>query len=592
MVRRLFVILALLVFVSMLILTSGIAYAQTIVDSDIDAVTGHEEVWQIKSFYANGRHWIFFQDEGDNNLYFRTSTDRGDTWSARTKLRDDVGQGQYFSMWWDGTYGYYVVCDFDADLQFRRFTPNPDGTIDFSAAETEIHDFPGAHTPYVSVDSNGYPWVASQGDVWKGNTTDGTWVTEEWWEDESCSQSAAILPLTSGRMVLIQSACPDPTHELRAKRWTGAAWGSNALTLSEVNTTYAWSAVAQDDDVHLVFSKKTTKDIIYTKWSYSSNTWSGETTLHAGATTYSFPEIQRNIDNNDLFVYHSNHPTANHVYYHQYVNSETTWYVDYDWINDVDGITDPNYLNADYTCTASSVGLYYVYDTPGIKYKRLDLPTEVETLEASAVTEDAATIRGDILSLGSGTPVWRGFFWGTDPTLTTYEIIGEAGEFGVGTYSQILTDLESDTIYYYKAYITDEYANDFEGEIVSFMTLQPNYESEQEQQTGNNTMIPEVPDEPGGWIRPPKDWGEIGIGDATIPLTFFVFLCLVALIVPTGLLLTKYTKSLGILFMVLGFILGFFCFWPMGGYLDWWVMFPYFLVGIALIMKEQQWGWS
>lgn len=596
MVKHLLTVSVLLAIISTLIFTPGIAYAQTIVDSDIGTATGHEVPWQIKSFYAVGRHWIFFVDTTDDDLIFRSSADRGDTWTARTVLRANVALGEYFSVWFDGTFGYYAVCDFDADLQWRRFIPNADGTISTPTAEYEIYDNSSAFYPFVSVDSNGYPWVAGHKDVFKGATTDGTWVLDQSWIDESCADSTAIIPLTSGKMVLIYNGCPDPDRPMKAKRWTGSAWGSEVDSALECEHQWGWSAAAQDDDVHVAFLELTTYDITYLEWSYSTNDWGGAITLHSGALQSSFPEIQRNTANNDLFVYHEKHPSADHVYYHQYVNSETTWYVDYDWINDPDGLpTWGRYLNADYTCTTSTAGLYYIADPAILKYKPLDLPTEVETLSATAITEDAATIRGEIISLGSGTPVWRGFFWGTDPTLAIYDTIGEAGAFGVGVYSQTLTDLESDTIYYYKAYITDEYSNDFEGAIVSFMTAQPTYESEEEQQTGNNTLIPPLPDEPGGiggWVGPPQDRGEFGIEGARIPFSFFLFLLLSALVVFLGIVITANAKSLGLLFLVLGFVVGFFCFYPSGGYLQWWVLLPYLVVGIALILREGQYSWS
>jgi len=43
-----------------------------------------------------------------------------------------------------------------------------------------------------------------------------------------------------------------------------------------------------------------------------------------------------------------------------------------------------------------------------------------------------------------------------------------------------------------------------------------------------------------------------------------------------------------ILFGVLGFIMAIFCILPRGGYLDWWVAFPYIIVGWALIKRDQQ----
>jgi len=73
-----------------------------------------------------------------------------------------------------------------------------------------------------------------------------------------------------------------------------------------------------------------------------------------------------------------------------------------------------------------------------------------------------------------------------------------------------------------------------------------------------------------------------------VPWTFLMFLVSLFLLVAVGLALTKYTRSLAVTFMVLGFFLGVLCFWPKGGYLDWWVLFPYGLVGWALLQRQSE----
>jgi len=59
---------------------------------------------QRKTFYANGRFWVFYSD--GRNMVYRTSTD-GSTWSSATTVRAAIN-GSLFSVWFDGTYLHYA----------------------------------------------------------------------------------------------------------------------------------------------------------------------------------------------------------------------------------------------------------------------------------------------------------------------------------------------------------------------------------------------------------------------------------------------------------------------------------------------------
>jgi len=94
--------------------------------------------YERKSFYANGRYWVFYVD--GTNMVYSTSTD-GTSWTVgpQSPIRGgDWGGGNFFSIYFDGTYvhyvfGYYNVLNYP--LLYRRGTPNSDGTITWSKAE-------------------------------------------------------------------------------------------------------------------------------------------------------------------------------------------------------------------------------------------------------------------------------------------------------------------------------------------------------------------------------------------------------------------------------------------------------------------------
>ena len=205
-------------------------------------------------------------------------------------------------------------------------------------------------------------------------------------------------------------------------------------------------------------------------------------------------------------------------------------------------------------------------------------PPIVETVSITDITEDSATINGSIIGTSPNCTI-VGAQYGLTQTPTWSEYT--TGNYTDGDYTINITDLESDTIYYARFYATNP-AGDGCGDWIGFIASQPSYADDEI--TDDDGLTPPNPDEPGGWIRPPKDWGDFN----GIPWTFIAFLFIAGGMTAIGLLITRATRNVIILFGVLGFIMAFFCIFPRGGYLDWWVAFPYIIVGWALIKRDQQ----
>jgi len=205
----------------------------------------------------------------------------------------------------------------------------------------------------------------------------------------------------------------------------------------------------------------------------------------------------------------------------------------------------------------------------------------VNTLPTTNITPISATLTAELCN----TSALDWYFWVSSDLEVTYiqHVVG-TGLLAGGTFSLELTNLEPDSLYYYWASIrTGEFLDFASWPRDVFMTLQPDYIGNET--IGNNTgFVPVLPDEPGGWVRPPKDWGDFG----GIPWTFITYILVTAFMVFTGLMLSKYIRKLAVMVIVLGFILGVLCFWPKGGYLDWWILFPYVLVAWALLHRQSE----
>lgn len=117
------------------------------------------------TFYAEGRHWVFYVDE-DSDLVYK-SAKPGGTWREGLVSAETLLYGPEYAVWYDAPTNtvhyarhYFGVSD---ETRYRMGTPNSNGTITWAAAEQTVSLTPGDLVTFrvaICVDENGYPWVA------------------------------------------------------------------------------------------------------------------------------------------------------------------------------------------------------------------------------------------------------------------------------------------------------------------------------------------------------------------------------------------------------------------------------------------------
>lgn len=194
--------------------------------------------FQRKSFIANGRRWVFYKALSGTDLLLATSLDgvsftNSVLWAGVLTASNDV---ESFDVYFDGVYFHLAVGSFTVNtaLQYRRGTPNSDGSVAWSAAaQTVLAGVAGQYHSEtgVCVDSNGYPFIvvesSGQPKVIKSSTNNGTWATDTgfpfslnatvtgWW--------TAIRPLSGGKVYVVYYK---PTTEIYGRLWNGSSWGA------------------------------------------------------------------------------------------------------------------------------------------------------------------------------------------------------------------------------------------------------------------------------------------------------------------------------------------------------------------------------
>lgn len=591
--------------------------------------------FQRRSWYAAGRYWVMYQ--GDQVYFKSTPNCVPGIWSSPTSLNPGTYYSLGGSVYFDGTHIHIVVEGFASGdwqhyIYYRMGTCNGDGTITWAAGwqsvPSALYCCVSNTLPNIVVDSYGYPFIAfsmieshymcsgscnyayQYALVINSTTKDGTWTTGTLWCLEGTIWHGPndyltytqIVPLTGGKIVAFWG--PN-AGALKCKRYDGAG---NWLSVNTTSYSTFYSAYTSyvhpvgTDLVQMVslsynIDGNATYDIVLYNWSYSTNDFAGYTILNGNVTSTSAPTMTLFTGDNSLTVWYE---MGDHVYYDTYSPTKG-WTVGFDWIVDVDTLpASKNYLSGLYATTKANAGLFYLSDTDIFKFVWFEVETTVLTLDPLPITDATAFLRGEIFSLGSGTPVYRYFYWGAmDPPTT--QTTGEYGVFGVGVFAELITGLTPDMIYYVQAVVEDNYGGKAEGVVVGFITL-PASGLSPWAPGGNATPLVPVPSQPPGWylhngpeISPSTTRGSVGntwwgtilnsfFGSSGFPLAFMWWTLCLFLAEAAGLGAWALGKNTFVVFLA-----GAGCLALMSALmlLDWWLIFPYILMGISLLVNEK-----
>lgn len=321
--------------------------------------------------FKHGSYFFVCYSDGTNEVY-RTSLD-GTSWGAATNIRANTAS-YAMAMWYDGTYVYYAYVLYGSgnNPKFRRGSISGAtitwGTEVNAAVATNYGEIPNLIT-----DSGGYPWFMYRSDssngviVAKSSTNDGTWANPGGFPVTLTAYQNAhvgLVPLTTQRVYAMYGKAAN--GKIYGKLWGGASWGSeeDASSSNHVSSDEAHNACAvnEGDNIHLVFLKVTTYDIVYRKYTYGVG-WGSEATVQAGTTATSGVSLAIDDATGTLYCFWAGSPTADHVYYKKCVGG--TWDANpTDLSNEAtDHLAANSRLNAFYKAYGSWIGLEYMTKT-------------------------------------------------------------------------------------------------------------------------------------------------------------------------------------------------------------------------------------
>jgi len=279
---------------------------------------------QRKNFYAAGLYWQTWSKETmSTGIFYKTSSD-GTIWSEERKMiGGNVDFPDFYSLCLSGndlhiTYaGYYGVW-------YRKGTPLQDGTVSWVAPlQTINHSLVEGYfccDPTICVDS-GYPWIgfywevgAQKPMVIKSSKNDGTWEMAPGFpfllNENLGHRGVGVVSLTNNKVYALYYRAfktvniQMPSGVIYGRLWDGASWGpQEQVTISHVEQQefHQLSFVSYLDEVHLVFLKKDTAELVYVR--RTSNGWQNEIVIEAVSSKRVNPTVSFSQKTESLYCF-------------------------------------------------------------------------------------------------------------------------------------------------------------------------------------------------------------------------------------------------------------------------------------------------
>ena len=290
---------------------------------------------------GNGIYMVW-QDSspGNREIFYKCSTDKGNTWSGNKRLSWNSGSSESPSIAVDSSNNIHVVWrDFSPgnyEIYYKRST---DGGITWSGITRQTWTGSNTLPPFIAVDSgNGIYLVYADSpktnlEIYYKRSTDGgiTWSGNKrltWNSGSSKSPSIAVDP-SNGIHVLWQDYTTG-NYEIYYKRSTDGGITWSGITRQTWNSSVSYdSSIAADSSngIHVVWAdtKSGNPDIYYRRSIDKGNSWSGITRLTWNTGASREPSITADSGSGIHVGWQDETPGNYEIYYKSSSNGGSTW---------------------------------------------------------------------------------------------------------------------------------------------------------------------------------------------------------------------------------------------------------------------------
>jgi len=278
---------------------------------------------------------VWFDDTpGNYEIYYKKSTDGGATWSTGQRLTFTSGwsespdiavdpSGNLHLVWWDDVLG-------NNEIYYKKST---DGGATWTPNKRLTWTPEGSGAPAIAVDSSAHlhvVWVDSPTgnyEIYYKKSTDGgaTWSTNKrltWTSGNSTSPAMAID--TSAHLHVVWQSNPALNDEIYYRKSTdgGATWTpKKRLTWNSTHSDHPNIAVDLSNNIHLVWEdgELGEPDIFYKMSTDGGTIWTANKRLTWTSGDSEYPVIAVDFESNLHVAWQDDTPGNNEIYYRKFI---------------------------------------------------------------------------------------------------------------------------------------------------------------------------------------------------------------------------------------------------------------------------------
>lgn len=336
---------------------------------------------QRSNFYANGRHWVFY--ETDNDIYCRSSP-TGQSWSSPTLVEVEdcpFKYGAMFDVWEANGYAHFVFAPLKGTLpagnvSYIRGELNSNGAINWDPRQI-VYACPRKHRlgdPVVTVSDDGYPYIAasiyrddgstSNVTVFKSSTSNGTWI-EAWSVNVSGGAGTflpSLTPLENDEVLCTYYSAFLEGAPIKSRLWNGSGWEAEEVCTDEGIPKYSFSSysvVAINSTAHLVYLGNVFYNLSYVSRNPTTGWGSEELIYHNSSSYRTVPALSRY--GNDVYCFWLDDTGGGWVFYR--VLSNGSWGDEVKWIHESTPFSGNWTIQSSYYLTGDPGGVVYQVNT-------------------------------------------------------------------------------------------------------------------------------------------------------------------------------------------------------------------------------------
>jgi hypothetical protein len=270
---------------------------------------------------------VVWQDDrdGNNEIYYKRSTDNGNSWGSDIRLTNAPSLSEYPSLavsglsvnvvWWD-------YRDGDAEIYYKRST---NGGVSWEADTRLTSNSGWSLGPSVSVSGSNVHCVwhdnrDGNDEIYYKSSTDGgtTWGSDIRLTNNSSPQNDACVSSSGSLVHVVWKDSRDGNLEIYYKRSTdmGLTWSADTRMTTTTGQTWYPSIVASGQQIHLVYDDFTgTPEIYYICSTNGGATWGTSLQLTTHTTGGSFRPSVAILDSSIHVVFTDTRHGIEEIYY-------------------------------------------------------------------------------------------------------------------------------------------------------------------------------------------------------------------------------------------------------------------------------------